>query len=105
MIIAITSTGNNLNAKVDKHFGRCAYFIIYDTKTKGLEFLPNPFRNMESDAGKSAIELIVSKGVTRIISGEMGIKIKPLLDLYKIQLIILGKNKKSISEIFKLLNH
>jgi predicted Fe-Mo cluster-binding NifX family protein len=105
MIIAITSTGNNLNAKVDKHFGRCTTFVIYNTETKGLEFLPNPFRKMESDAGKSAIELIVSKGVTRIISGEMGIKIKPVLDYYRIQLIILGQSKKSIREILKLLNH
>ena len=31
MKVAITSTGDNLESKLDQRFGRCGYFIIYDT--------------------------------------------------------------------------
>ena len=33
MKVAISATGNNLEAQVDPAFGRSKYFIIYDTDT------------------------------------------------------------------------
>jgi len=33
MKVAITSSGNTLDALIDPRFGRCAYFIIVDTDT------------------------------------------------------------------------
>ena len=32
MKIAITSTGNSLESNIDQRFGRCAYFVIYNTE-------------------------------------------------------------------------
>jgi predicted Fe-Mo cluster-binding NifX family protein len=42
MKVAITSTGNTTDSKLDQRFGRCSYFVIYDQETKGIEFIPNP---------------------------------------------------------------
>jgi hypothetical protein len=51
------------------------------------------------------VQLVASKNVNRIISGEFGIKIKSQLDSLKIQMIILKEHKIKISEIIEMLNH
>ena len=105
MKIVITSCGNSPDAKLDSHFGRCAYFVFYDTETGGMEYLPNPYKELEAEAGSSAVNLIASRGVAKCVSGELGVKVKPLLDSLKIQMIVLRNQVKTIQEIINLLNH
>ncbi len=105
MKVAITSTGNSPDSKLDRHFGRCSYFVIFDTVTRGMEILPNPYHEAEEGAGTSSVELLASKGAIKIISGEFGIKIKPLLDSLKIQMIILKDEEKSVQDIINMLNN
>ncbi len=104
MKIAITSTGNSIDSKLDQRFGRCSYFVIYDTETKGTEFIPNPNKDVEEGAGPAAVQLVASRNVNKIVSGEFGIKIKSLLDSLKIQLIALKDKEKSVKEIIEMLN-
>ena len=104
MKVAITSTGNNLDSKLDQRFGRCLFFIIYDSETKGMEFIPNPNKNAEEDAGPASVQLVALRNVKKIISGEFGIKIKSLLDSLKIQMIVLKEPEKTIGEIINMLN-
>jgi predicted Fe-Mo cluster-binding NifX family protein len=105
MKIAITSTGNNLESKLDQRFGRCGFFVIYDTETRGMEFIPNPNKDIEEGAGPASVQLVASRNVQKIVSGEFGIKIKSLLDSLKIQMIILKQPEKSISEIIEILSN
>jgi predicted Fe-Mo cluster-binding NifX family protein len=105
MKVAITSNGNTLESKLDQRFGRCQYFTIYDTETKGIEFLPNPNKDALEGAGPASVQLVASRSVRKIISGEFGIKIKSLLDSLKIQMVILKQPEKSIQEIIDMLNH
>ena len=88
MKVAITSTGNNLESKLDQRFGRCAFFVIYDIETKGMEFIPNPNKDALEGAGPASVQLVASRDIEKIISGEFGIKIKSLLDSLKIQMIV-----------------
>ena len=104
MKVAITSTGNSLESKLDQRFGRCGVFIIYDTETKGMEYIPNPNKDAQSGAGPASVQLVASKNVRKIISGEFGIKIKSLLDSLKIQMIVLKEPEKTIGEIINMLN-
>jgi len=104
MKVAITSTGNNMESKLDQRFGRCAFFTVFDTETKGLEFIPNPNKDALEGAGPASVQLVASRNVGKIISGEFGIKIKPLLDSLKIQMIVLKEPEKSIQEIIDMLN-
>lgn len=104
MKVAITSKGNNLDSKLDERFGRCSYFVIYDTETKGMEFLPNPNKDAQEGAGPASVQIVASKDVRKIISGEFGIKIKSLLDRLNIQMIVLKQPEKSIKEVIEMLN-
>ena len=105
MKVAITSTGNTLESKLDQRFGRCSVFVIYDPETKGIEFLPNPNIEAEEGAGPASVQLVASRNVNKIISGEFGIRIKSLLDSLKIQMIVLKKSEKSVGEIIEMLNN
>jgi predicted Fe-Mo cluster-binding NifX family protein len=78
---------------------------VYDTDTKGIEFIPNPNKDAQEGAGPASVQLVASRGVQKVISGEFGIKIKSLLDSLKIQMVILKQPEKSIQEILDMLNH
>ena len=105
MKIAITSTGNSLESTIDQRFGRCAYFVIYDTESKSMEFIPNPNKELEENAGTSSVQLVASRNITKIISGDFGLKIKSLFDSLKIHMIVLKQPEKKIIEIIEMLDH
>jgi predicted Fe-Mo cluster-binding NifX family protein len=105
MKIAITSTGNNPEAKIDSRFGRCSYFVIYDNISGSTEFIPNPYVESIEGAGPASAQLIASRGVEKVVSGEFGVKVKSIFDQLKIQLIILSNSDKKISEIIEIINH
>lgn len=105
MKIAITSKGNSIESGIDQRFGRCAYFVVYNSETKSLDFIPNPGKDSEEGAGSAAVQLIAAQQVQKIVSGEFGIKIKPLLDSMKIQMIVLNDLGKSVKDVLEMLNH
>jgi predicted Fe-Mo cluster-binding NifX family protein len=105
MKVAITSEGNSLESKLDSHFGRCSYFVVYDTENHAVEFTPNPNKERIEGAGPASVQLIASKGATKVVSGEFGAKVKSIFDSLKIQLVVLNDPNKKISEIIALLNH
>ncbi len=105
MKVAITSTGNTLESTIDQRFGRCSYFVVYDTESKAMEFIPNPNKDGEDGAGPASVQLVASRNVNKIVSGEFGMKIKTLLDSLKIQMIILKEPEKKIKDIIQMLNH
>lgn len=105
MKIAITSTGNSPDSIMDERFGRCSYFVIYDTETQATEFIPNPNKEAENGAGPASVQLVAQKGAEKIVSGEFGMKIKSLIDSLKIQMIVMEDRDKTISQIIEMLNH
>ena len=105
MRVAITSTGQSLESKLDQRFGRCAFFVIYDTETGGVEILPNPNKDAEEGAGPASVQLVASKEVQKIVSGEFGVKIKSLLDSLKIQMIVYKEQDKTVKSVIDMLNN
>jgi len=105
MKVAITATGNNQQALLDQRFGHCRFFVIYDTVNQAIEFLPNTFSSQMENAGKQAVQFLASREVQKIVSGEFGARIKPLMDSLKIQMIILKNKEIKIGEIIDMLNH
>ena len=105
MKVAIASNGNTLDSNIDSSFARCAWFVIYDTDDGAMEFIPNPNKEMEEHAGNAAVELVASRNVTMIVSGEFGIKIKPMLDSMHIQMVVIKDSEKRISNNIELLNN
>jgi len=72
MKIFITSTGENLESMVDPKFGRCDYYIIYDTETKNFEAKGNPYKNGQSSVGISVAQLAINNNCPVAISGNYG---------------------------------
>lgn len=105
MRIAITSTGNSLESTLDQRFGHCKYFVIYDKQSGAVEIIPNPYSDAEEQAGTQAVKLLSSKNVSKIVSGEFGIKVKPMLDRLNIQMIMYKNQNITIGKIIEMLNH
>ncbi|MFA5356294.1 MAG: NifB/NifX family molybdenum-iron cluster-binding protein [Candidatus Omnitrophota bacterium] len=72
MKICVTSEGDNLDSKVDPRFGRCQYFIIADTETSGFEAIKNPNLESMGGAGIQSAQLVASKQVGAVVTGNVG---------------------------------
>jgi predicted Fe-Mo cluster-binding NifX family protein len=72
MNICISSQGNILDSQVDPRFGRCQYFIIADTDTLEFESVKNPNIDAMGGAGIQAGQLIASKNVKAVLTGNVG---------------------------------
>lgn len=87
MKICITSSGDNLESQMDPRFGRCAYFIIWDDIDDNFEAIANPNVNAGSGAGIQSAQLVVSKNVSMVITGEVGPKAEQVLKAAKLQIV------------------
>ena len=72
MKICVTAAGNTLDAPVDPRVGRAAYFIIVDPGTLAFEAVPNTAAGAMHGAGIQAAQTIASKGVSVLITGNVG---------------------------------
>jgi len=72
MKICVTSEGSSLDSKVDPRFGRCQHFIIADSDTLEFEIVENP--NIESMGGAwiQSAQLVASKKVKAVVTGNVG---------------------------------
>ena len=72
MKIAISSSGNNLDAALDPRFGRCAYFLIIDPADMRFEVFDNQSTAQSSGAGIQAAQFLADKDVSAVITGHVG---------------------------------
>ena len=72
MKIAITSTGPKLEDKVDPRFGRCRYFILFDTDTNKFEALENTGAQGMGGVGIQSGQIMANKGVETVLTGSCG---------------------------------
>lgn len=72
MKLCITSTGKDLDAKVDTRFGRAPFFLIIDTGTNAIEAIDNSGAAQLQGAGIAAAQLISGKGVDALLTGSVG---------------------------------
>jgi len=105
MKTAISSTDNSFTSKIDTHFARCSYFVIFDSETGGIEFLPNPFKNELEDAGTLVSNFLKTIKVEKVIAGNFGIKVKSILDSLKIQMIVIEEDKHNVSDLLEFLKN
>jgi len=75
MKIAITTSGNDLDAPLDTRFGRAPKFLIYDLKAKTFEIVDNEQNlNAAQGAGIQSAQNIARQGVTGLVTGHCGPK-------------------------------
>jgi predicted Fe-Mo cluster-binding NifX family protein len=72
MKICISSTGKNLDAVVDRRFGRCQYFLIVDAETMKVKTISNEATLSSGGAGIQAAQIVTKEDVGSVITGNIG---------------------------------
>lgn len=87
MKICITSSGDSLKSEIDPRFGRCKYFIIWDGDKQSFEAVSNPNVDAGSGVGIQSAQLVVTKNIGLLITGEVGPKAEKVLNAANVQII------------------
>lgn len=89
MKIAITSSGINLDSKVDLRFGRAVGFIIYDLEKDTYAYVDNS-QNLNSmqGAGIQAAQTVINEEVSAIITGHCGPKAFRVLSAADVKIFV-----------------
>ena len=72
MKICVSAVANSLDAQLDPRFGRCPYFVIVDSESMQFEAIPNMASGAMGGAGIQAAQVIASKGVKVLVTGNVG---------------------------------
>ncbi len=74
MKLAASATGKELDSQIDPRFGRSTYFIIIETDDMSFEVFENENIGMNTGAGISSANFIVSKEIKALLTGNCGPK-------------------------------
>ncbi|MBN2890494.1 MAG: NifB/NifX family molybdenum-iron cluster-binding protein [Bacteroidales bacterium] len=90
MKIAFTAKGKDLQAEVDARFGRCPFFVIYDTETKLTEVIDNQDSSQEAHGAgpKTAQKLAEYKCQVLITGNGPGGNASSVVERMKIEIFI-----------------
>jgi predicted Fe-Mo cluster-binding NifX family protein len=72
MKVAVSSTGKDLQSRIDPHFGRSAFFIVVETDNMSFEVFENENIALSGGAGIQAAGFLSSKGVGTVLTGNCG---------------------------------
>jgi len=92
MKLAISSSGNSLNANVDRRFGRCPWFLFVDTETLRCEVVENKSADVSSGAGTVCAQLVLEREVDAVVSGQVGPNAYEVLRQGEIKIFIVPQN-------------
>ncbi|OFZ23414.1 MAG: hypothetical protein A2202_05840 [Bdellovibrionales bacterium RIFOXYA1_FULL_36_14] len=82
MLIAITSTGKEINSQMDARFGRAKFIIIYDSDNLSFTAHDNNLNlNANQGAGIQTAQNIIELGATVLITGNCGPKAFRVLEV------------------------
>ena len=102
MKIAVSSIGKNIDSTVSDIFGRCRYFIIVEIENKkitGTQTIENLNTKKAGSAGISAAQAVAEKGVSAVITGNVGPKALDVLNQFNIKIYIgAGTVKEAIQK-------
>ncbi|MEW6446815.1 MAG: NifB/NifX family molybdenum-iron cluster-binding protein [Bacillota bacterium] len=80
MKIAVSASDKGPDAPFEPHFGRCAYFVIYDTDAGTYVSVANPGGTAGGGAGIQAAQAVVRGRPGVVISGSIGPNAYEVLD-------------------------
>ncbi|MDD3363877.1 MAG: NifB/NifX family molybdenum-iron cluster-binding protein [Syntrophomonas sp.] len=72
--IAVCARGESPAALVDGHFGRCAYFMLWDDGQGRFEAISNSGPELNQGAGTGAVQELLRRGVGILICNRIGPK-------------------------------
>jgi predicted Fe-Mo cluster-binding NifX family protein len=72
MKIAVTATGEGLDAGASPIFGRSQTVVLVETETMESETLSNPAVSASGGAGIQAAQFLVGHGIQALVTGNVG---------------------------------
>lgn len=72
MRICVSSVGKEKTSPLDARFGRCQYFMVYDTDTKEYKAVPNKGLLSSGGAGIAAAQTVINEKADAVITGNLG---------------------------------
>ena len=72
MKLAVSAEGNDLEAQLDRRFGRCSYFVIVDPETMEFDTIQNVSKGATGGAGIKAAQTLADSEVNVLITGNVG---------------------------------
>jgi len=72
MKVAVSSTGENLDAQLDPRFGRCHFFLVVNPDDLSFETFNNDSAAQGGGAGIQTAQFLASQEVTAVITGNCG---------------------------------
>lgn len=72
MKICVSSIGKDKNSQVDLRFGRCPYFIIFDTDTGKYKAVENRGMTSSGGAGIAAAQTVIDENAEVVLTGSIG---------------------------------
>ncbi len=72
MKLCVTSTGQDLDAGIEEHFGKADYFLIVNTGTMEVLAVPNTAHTPGRGTGAEAAQLVLDNGTDAVLTGVIG---------------------------------
>jgi predicted Fe-Mo cluster-binding NifX family protein len=72
MKVAVSSNGDNLDARLDPRFGRCPFFLVVNPEDMSFEAFNNESATQGGGAGIQTAQFLASQGVEAVITGNCG---------------------------------
>jgi predicted Fe-Mo cluster-binding NifX family protein len=83
-------------------FGRCEYFFFVDPDSMAFEAEPNPYASASEKAGQESAELIIGKGAKIVLTSQVGVKARQVLDAAGVEIVsIEGNTVREAMETFR----
>ena len=89
MKIFVNAHEESLNSLIDKSFGRCNYFLIYETENDSFQFVKNPHQDSQESVGAAVAKSAIESGVKAVLAVNPGPRAFNLLqneniDIYRV---------------------
>ena len=72
MKIAVASRGKTISSRVDDRFGRCPYFLVFDTTSLTMEMIDNPGLKEKNAAGIRACQMLIANNINAVVVKNIG---------------------------------
>jgi predicted Fe-Mo cluster-binding NifX family protein len=88
MKIAISAQGTDRSAAVDPRFGRCKWFLVFDTDSEEIEVVDNDqSTGLAHGAGIQSAKLVIDRGARVVLTGGCGPKAFDTLDAAGVRVV------------------
>jgi predicted Fe-Mo cluster-binding NifX family protein len=101
-LFAIAAEGKEAAAPIPYLAARATHYHVYAENGTLVEVLPNTFLNLEAGVGPAAAQMLAEHGVTVLVAGMVGPKMKDVLVANKMRFVSRkGKVQDVVNELKK----